>query len=152
MTVWVVRHGSAGSRKAWEGADRDRPLDSKGRRQAERLAELLKTAPARSIRSSPYLRCVETVTPLAASLGVEVEVCSELAEGHEAEAIELLRSHARDDVVLCTHGDVVPALLDWVGAEGGRVPRRARWSKGSTWVLDAKRGRFTTARYLPPPS
>jgi 8-oxo-dGTP diphosphatase len=152
MTVWLVRHGSAGSRKAWVGPDQDRPLDSKGRRQAERLAQLLKTVPARSVRSSPYLRCIETVAPLAGALGVQVDVCAELAEGHELDAIAVLRSHARDDVVLCTHGDIVPALLEWMGAEGGRVPRRARWSKGSTWVLDAKRGRFTTARYLPPPS
>ena len=151
MTVWLVRHASAGSRKAWPGADSDRPLDGKGRRQAARLADLLEKVPARQVLSSPYRRCVETVTPLAETLGVGVEPADALAEGQAPGATKLLASHTGTDAVFCTHGDIVPALLEWVGKQGARVSQEARWSKGSTWVLEAKRGRYVSAHYLPPP-
>ena len=59
--------------------------------------------------SSPYTRCVETVEPLAAELGLEVELDDRLAEGAgSAAAAELLQE---DGVVACTHGDVIHNLL-----------------------------------------
>ena len=35
MIVLLVRHARAGDRSEWEGDDRLRPLDKKGRRQAK---------------------------------------------------------------------------------------------------------------------
>jgi 8-oxo-dGTP pyrophosphatase MutT (NUDIX family) len=40
-TLLLVRHGRAGSREQWDGDDDARPLDDKGRAQAEALARLL---------------------------------------------------------------------------------------------------------------
>ena len=58
---------------------------------------------------SPYVRCVETVEPLATVLGLRLEHDDHLGEGMGSAAAELLRE---DGVVACTHGDVVDALLD----------------------------------------
>lgn len=108
MTSVLVRHASAGDRHDWRGDDRLRPLDARGRRQAAELAELLGSFGVRRIVSSPYVRCVETVEPLAAALGLAVELDDRLAEGAGRAALELL---AENGAVCCTHGDVVEELL-----------------------------------------
>ena len=41
MRLLVVRHASAGDRSRWKGDDRLRPLDRRGRRQAEGLVTVL---------------------------------------------------------------------------------------------------------------
>jgi 8-oxo-dGTP diphosphatase len=108
VTSVLVRHASAGDRDGWDGDDRQRPLDARGRRQAAALVDLLRGLDVRRVVSSPYLRCVETVEPLAAALGQRVAEDSRLAEGAARAALELLRE---DGVVLCTHGDVVQELV-----------------------------------------
>ena len=63
--ISLVRHAYAGSRHAWHGNDRLRPVDSVGHGQAERLSPLLEvTAPDRIVSATPQ-RCRETVLPLA---------------------------------------------------------------------------------------
>jgi phosphohistidine phosphatase SixA len=107
VTSVLLRHASAGHRTRWDGHDVARPLDDRGRRQAIELVELLRPY-VRRIVSSPYVRCVETVEPLAAALGVPVEEDERLAEGADSSASELL---GEDGVVCCTHGDVAEALV-----------------------------------------
>ncbi len=147
----LIRHAHAGSRRNWADDDLLRPLTANGRRQAERLVETLAPWWPQRILSSPYTRCVETVTPLAESLGLPTEVMSELAEGAGAEALALVRSLACDKAALCTHGDVIPevlvALADEDRLDLGPDPRQA---KGSAWVLEANGGRFVKATYVPP--
>ncbi|HEU5243416.1 MAG TPA: phosphoglycerate mutase family protein [Gaiellaceae bacterium] len=109
MTSVLLRHAAAGDREHWDGDDFVRPLDARGRRQAAELVELLRPLGVRRVVSSPYVRCLETVRPLAATLGLPLESDDRLAEGAGASAVELLRE---DGVVCCTHGDIVEALLD----------------------------------------
>jgi 8-oxo-dGTP diphosphatase len=151
VTVLLIRHAHAGSRKDWNGDDRERPISAKGRRQARALvAQLEPWAPSR-VLSSPYRRCVETVTPLSVELGLKIEKVDELAEGAGFDAVQLVRALQDGHVALCTHGDVIPeilvALADDDRLDLGPAPRQA---KGSTWVLGSKRGRFVDATYLPP--
>ena len=81
MLAVLVRHGVAGDRAKWDGEDRLRPLDRRGERQAAALPESLSGLPIRRILTSPAVRCVQTVEPLAAALGIEVEETPALAEG-----------------------------------------------------------------------
>jgi broad specificity phosphatase PhoE len=108
VTSVLLRHASAGHRTRSDGHDLSRPLDARGRRQAEELVEILRELGVRRVVSSPYVRCVETVEPLAAALGVPVEQDDRLAEGAGGSALGLLRE---DGVVWCTHGDVVEELI-----------------------------------------
>jgi 8-oxo-dGTP diphosphatase len=106
-----VRHARAGDRASWVGDDRLRPLDERGREQARRLVERLAgTSPARIV-SSPYVRCVETVEPLAAACGLAVETSAALAEGAGKAEVDALLGSATEGLVLCTHGDVVELVL-----------------------------------------
>src|SRR4051812_8090574 len=109
MTVFLVRHADAKSRANWPHDDESRPLTKRGAVQAEGLARLLVDHPIKRILSSPSIRCVDTVSPLAKKLGRKVEPTEELLEGADAvKAYELLRtsSRASGDTVLCTHGDL----------------------------------------------
>ena len=108
MTSVLLRHASAGHRFDWEHDDHLRPLDARGQSQTGDLVELLLPLGVRRVVSSPYVRCVQTVEPLAAALGLPLEQDGRLAEGEGAAAAALLRE---DGVVCCTHGDIVEALV-----------------------------------------
>ena len=71
----------AGSRRDFDGDDRDRPLSRAGREQAHGLTLMLGHLPISRIYSSPYVRCTQTVEPLAKKLGLELTITEALAEG-----------------------------------------------------------------------
>jgi phosphohistidine phosphatase SixA len=134
----LVRHGRAGDRAKWTGADRDRPLDGRGRRQAQWLVEALAEFPIHRILSSPYVRCVQTVEPLAEARKLAVEVVEALAEGAGGQAAgRLLQELSGTCAALCTHGDVIAELVPGKPAK-----------KGSVWVLDG--ADLRPLRYLAP--
>ena len=81
MAIYVVRHAKAGDRGEWEGDDRLRPLTKSGDRQAEALAAWLKKEPIDAVLSSGYLRCVQTLEPLAAQRKLPIEPRKDLEEG-----------------------------------------------------------------------
>ena len=148
--MFVVRHADAGDRERWTRPDNERPLSPKGVRQAAGLVDQLKRYRIKHVATSPYVRCRQTVEPLAAALGVPVEEVGELAEGHGyAQALGVAR-RLGDDAVLCTHGDVTSDLLDAL-AEGGVVRGSVKSPKGSTWVLDVSDGLVKKASFLPAP-
>jgi phosphohistidine phosphatase SixA len=116
MSVIVLRHASAGDRDEWQGDDRLRPLDKRGRKQAERLRDVLLAHDVTRVLSSPYVRCTQTVAPL----GLDIETDDRLAEGASPEStLELLAD--LDGAVACTHGDVIEALLGRNLRKGGAV-------------------------------
>jgi broad specificity phosphatase PhoE len=100
MPIALIRHAHAGSRRDWAADDRRRPLSPRGRRQADRLVALLRPYAPQRVLSSPYTRCVQTVDPLAAWLGVPAETTSDLAEGAGGQALTLIRSGRRESRVL----------------------------------------------------
>jgi len=117
MSVILLRHGSAGHRDAWDGDDRLRPLDDEGYDQAIALPDALAGRRISRVVSSPYVRCIESVEPLAAALGLTVELDGRLAEGAGgAGAIALLAE--LEGGLACTHGDVVEAVLGRVLGTG----------------------------------
>lgn len=151
-TLFLVRHGAAGERQSWEGDDRLRPLSNKGEGQAKGIAVLLAGRHIEVIVASPYVRCRQTVQPLAEELGLAVGEDEALAEGAGGRATrELVRTLVGANAVLCSHGDVIPALLDWMTKKGMSLHPPFDCKKGSIWEIDVRAGQFRKARYLPPP-
>lgn len=146
MTLLLVRHAVALRRKDWARPDDLRPLSPRGDDQAAALPEVLAEFGVDRILSSPAVRCIDTVRPLATRLGLPVEEVPHLAEGSDDAAKDLLVG-LEGTIVACSHGDVVPALLAVLAPEtipdDGDVP----CAKGSTWVLDDP----GAPRYLQPP-
>lgn len=154
MHLLVVRHGKAGSRRDWDGSDEARPLSRAGCDQADALVNRLDGYPIERVLASPAVRCIQTVEPLARARELPVESRQEIGEGHALLATRLVRAlaEAEQPTVLCTHGDVIPAILMWLAEEVGLpLPAEVRWAKGSTWALKVTAGQITTATYLPPP-
>ena len=141
MIVYLVRHARAGHRESWAGDDdRLRPLDERGERQAEGLVAQLAERDFSRILSSPYIRCVQSVEPLAAARGLDVEAVDELAEGAgEAAALELFRS-LDAPAVACVHGDLAGALLG------------ENLKKGATAMLDVFDDGVEVLERLDPPA
>jgi 8-oxo-dGTP diphosphatase len=134
MSPLLVRHASAGDPAEWEGDDHERPLDERGSRQAEALVEALEGFEIERIVSSPYLRCVQTVDPLARARGVELEL-EEALGAHRLEDVPGVLERLRgQNAAVCTHGDL-PFLGD------------RKYKKGSVWVLDSD---LRPARYIRP--
>ena len=151
MTMYLLRHARAGRRSAWKGDDELRPLSKVGRRQAAALLDLLADAEIEQIVSSPYVRCVQSVQALSAERDLEIDVVDELREGAPLEdALRLVEKVSGHSTVLCTHGDIVQALLTHYKASGVKVGK-LRMEKGSVWAFETRNGRVTKASYLPPP-
>jgi 8-oxo-dGTP diphosphatase len=111
MTLLLIRHASAGDRDDWVGDDRPRPLDARGRKQASRLPELLGDYEITRVLSSPAVRCLQTVEPLARSRGLDIEVREELGEEQQSEAgAELVRALIGEQAALCVHGGLSDAV------------------------------------------
>ena len=72
--VFLVRHASAGDASTWRGADADRPLDERGRQQAQDIAAALPPYQPVRVISAPPVRCVDTVAGAAAAVGLELEI------------------------------------------------------------------------------
>ena len=150
MRLYLIRHAHAGSRLAG-GRDLYRPLSDQGKERAQAIADLLAGAGIERVLASPASRCVQTVEPLAARLGLEVVEQPDLWEGSPvAHVLALLEQH-RDDraVVACSHGDVIPETIEALGRSGTSVTGRG-CAKGSVWVLDHEGDRWTAARYVDP--
>ncbi len=151
MTVFLVRHATAGDRARWERADWLRPLSARGHAQSRGLLRLLADAEIGRVVSSPYVRCSETVLPLAAIRNLPVEFDDALAEEADLEAtLALVKQAGEVSAVLCSHGDMIPAVLDHLARTGVAIEPRGRCEKGSVWVLETQDGTVATARYLPP--
>ena len=154
MTIYVVRHGKAGDRGRWHGPDDLRPLSKAGRRQADGLVEQLDGAPIEHIVSSPFVRCRQSVEPLAEGRRLPVDLADELAEGAlVGDAFRLIDkfAYALANAVLCTHGDVLGNVIDHLARRGVPLGRHIKLEKGCTWVLDIDGGEIVSGRYVPAP-
>jgi len=150
MTVYMVRHAKAGSRSAWTDPDDLRPLTKAGRRQAAAIADAIAGDGVTRVLSSPYVRCRQTVEPLAERLRLPVDLSDALEEGAPlVDTLALLDKLGDEPAVLCTHGDVLGALLDHCTRQGVHLDDD-RLEKGSTWVFGTEAGAITSARYVPP--
>jgi 8-oxo-dGTP pyrophosphatase MutT (NUDIX family) len=157
-TLVLVRHGRAGSRSDWDGPDDLRPLDDKGRRQAQRLAEVLPVFAPVELFSARRTRCEETVAPLGERLGLPVQPLAELGEEEFAAdpqaglaVVERLLTPRADPgvAVVCSQGGAIPSALlglgvRWEGAAGRPYPPAA---KGSVWVLGGRPGTISADYY-----
>jgi 8-oxo-dGTP diphosphatase len=103
--------------------------------------------------SSPFVRCLQTLEPLALALDVPIETTDLLAEGADgAQAAELLLSLAANGpIACCTHGDVVFGIVDTVARSGLRLPGPPEAPIASTWVFTVDDGRFVDARFVDQP-
>jgi 8-oxo-dGTP pyrophosphatase MutT (NUDIX family)/phosphohistidine phosphatase SixA len=155
-TILLVRHGRAGQRSAWLGPDRLRPLDATGRAQADAVRAVAPCFRPGRVISADLTRCIDTVAPLASSIGVSVEVDPTLEESAHAQrpdrTIGRIRELAENGrpLALCSQGGVIPDLVnELASADGVNVGGKVAARKGSMWALSFAGTILVDAEYFP---
>lgn len=153
-TVLLVRHAKAGKRSRFDGPDALRPLEPAGARQAKELTPNLLAFGASEIHSADPLRCIQTVTPLAEQLNVEINCEPMFSE----QGYDSAKSSARQRFlslvtdrgvpVVCSQGGVIPDLTDWLATRSGLTLPPARNRKGSVWALSFVGDRLVAADHM----
>jgi phosphohistidine phosphatase SixA len=151
--IHLIRHAKAKNRLTWEEPDQVRPLTKRGRREAEAIAARLGEETLTRLVSSPYVRCLQTLEPLAVVLDLPIETTDLLAEGADGErAAELMCSLAEaGPIACCTHGDVLFDVVEAVASSGVGLEGPLAAPVASTWVLGVEDGRFVDARFVDQP-
>lgn len=134
--LMIVRHARAMRRKAWDGADRDRPLTKGGTVRAGQLVPMLAAFGITDVSTSPARRCADTIAPYARAAGVrtgEIEALTEEAHAEDPEstreAFEDLLHLGRPEAV-CVHRPTLGVMMDAVRAakvrrrSTGAIPRK----------------------------
>jgi broad specificity phosphatase PhoE len=148
----VVRHGQAGQRGSTGGDDLLRVLTDDGKAEAHALVARHSSSNSTAVWSSRAVRCVETVAPLAAALGLEVRITPHLlAEADPAQLLDWLLA-LDSPVVVCSHGELIGGLMALLDQQGLPLDAAAAWPKGSTWELQIDHAAVTRARFTPPPA
>jgi 8-oxo-dGTP diphosphatase len=151
MSLFLVRHAKAGKRSKWEDDDTLRPLVAEGLRQAEVIAESIAPLKPTALFSSPYVRCVQTLEPLGKQVGLPVVTHELLAEGVDFIGTVDWMHTLTEGAVMCSHGDVIPEVIDALERRGMEVSGFRESRKGSVWVLERRNDAFIGGHAWPPP-
>lgn len=172
--IELVRHAKSHSRDKWWGRpDRERPLTDAGMQQARQLAvDLAERGDVVALYSSPWVRCTQTIEPLADALDQPIIDADRLGEvvslpvhdggdawvtsawlGGRAVSFlnEIVGRHAGHRVVACSHGDVIPAAMAALIGRDALELSDVRCKKGARFTLTFDGGRCLDAVYHPPP-
>jgi 8-oxo-(d)GTP phosphatase len=150
----LIRHARAVSKSDWGLDDVTRPLDDRGRADAEALAVLLaRFAPAARVISSPAARCMETVRPYAELTGGQVRAESSLeisrTGGGVCTAVMADVVVGGEPTVICAHRENLPSLLaaagDMLGAALPPDGRDEPLPTAGFWVLHMADGALAGA-------
>lgn len=118
-TLIMVRHAH---RDTTEGRERDNGLSERGREQSKALERFYRDRLAKQpviFLSSPKVRCIETLLPLADRMKTEVQILDLLDEQHESDKayarrvekfLRWWKQRAPELVVACSHGDWIPSF------------------------------------------
>ena len=125
----VLRHAKAMKRADYDGkSDADRPLSGRGRSEAKLLAEVLDAFGITTIYSSPFKRCLSTVSRYAKSIDADVALEPAVSEVGHASAPTRTESRirelvdVREPLVICTHRPVMPTVVSALAAGLGLEP------------------------------
>lgn len=126
----VVRHAKAKPRANWTREEGLRPLAATGRRQAQAVARLLDCWKPQHVATSPWVRCVQSITPYVTAHGIKPKLLKSMTE-HAAQrrpektvkTLTKLLDKVRSQV-LCTHRPVLPLILPLISARASQAVRK----------------------------
>jgi phosphohistidine phosphatase len=162
MNIYILRHASAGVRRANPILDRKRPLDKEGKRSCMQLAQVLNAMDLQFdlIVSSPLKRSMQTASLVGTETGYEAKVLSSSALAPEATYTQfkkLLRECAdRENLLLVGHNPNLTLFLGSLlmpsasGADANNGVASVRLRKGSLARVSVTRGPATLQWMLDP--
>ena len=146
FAIIALRHGKATPPTDWDGPDATRPLLPRGETQALSVAHGIAAFRPAELISSTAVRCTTTIAPTARVTGLpfaQTDAISQDAYSPRAEAVAAIvgeRLERRQTTVLCSHGPVLPQIIEAVvratdSPDSGRLHRAAALSTGEYAVL-----------------
>ena len=138
-SIILVRHAHAGDRSTATGPDYLRTLSERGQLQATQIAEVLAPAEPGYILSSRAARCISTMDPLARAVRREITEVASLFEGSDPRdawaAIEDIVATSSGTIIACSHGDVIPGIIELLMERGLELESPPKIKKGSMTFL-----------------
>ncbi len=95
---------------------------------------------------------MQTLEPLGATLAISVTADERLAEDNSFEPILELLEDCPDNSVLCSHGDMIPMVVEALERRGMVVTGMRDSRKASVWVLERQNGVIARGHAWPPPT
>ena len=146
FAIIALRHGKATPAENWDGPDATRPLLQRGIDQSLSVALGIAAYRPAKLISSTAERCLQTIAPTARFTGLPVtekaEISQDAYRSDSAAVSKVIAKRLRKRVttVLCSHGPVLPQLIDAVvrttgTPDSGKLQRAAMLSTGEYAVL-----------------
>lgn len=117
FAIIALRHAKAAPRDDWAGPDAARPLTPRGVAQAASVAPAIAAFRPRKLLTSPAVRCVTTISPIARLTDLDVSQREAISQeswersGENVRRIVRARMEAARTAVLCSHGPVIPQIV-----------------------------------------
>ena len=153
-TLIIVRHTKALERGDWDDLDSKRTLDERGFAQSEKLIQHLEPFGIDEIYSSDYIRCVQTVTPLAQSRGLKITEIPNLNEANfqfdPERAISFANAVKQDEknILICSHNPVIPTMLRGILNTKLKNKDLIKLEPGDAWIVHRVRGEIVGLDFL----
>ena len=153
-TLIIVRHTKALERGDWDDDDSKRTLDERGLAQSEQLIQHLEPFGIDEIYSSDYIRCVQTVTPLAQSRGLKITGIPNLNEANfefdPERAISFANAVKQDEknILICSHNPVIPTMLRGILNTKLKNKDLIKLEPGDAWIVHRVRGEIVGLDFL----
>lgn len=148
-TVLIVRHAEKASN------DADSPLAEAGQRRASVLADVAADAGVAAIYSSQFVRTKDTARPISERAGVPVKEVpvnlSDPGDYGKRLAKEILEKHAGQTVVVVSHQNTIPGIVEGLTGRSGTPLGDAEYDRLSIVTVPPDGpARLIVARYGAP--
>jgi 8-oxo-dGTP diphosphatase len=153
-TLIILRHTKALERGDWDDLDSKRTLDEKGLQQAASLITHLAPFAIDEIYSSDYIRCVQTVTPLADVRNLRITEIPNLNEENfdldPERSISFANAVKQDEknILLCSHNPVIPTMLRGILNTKLKNKDLIKLEPGDAWIVHRVRGEIVALDFL----
>lgn len=118
FAIIVVRHCKAVPPGVWDGPDATRPLLHRGLDQSSNIAPSIAAFQPAKLISSSAARCQSTLAPLSKLTGIPINTTDDISqdayERNDARVDKVVskRLDKQTSVVLCSHGPVIPVIIE----------------------------------------
>jgi 8-oxo-(d)GTP phosphatase len=153
-TLIILRHTKALERGDWDEVDSERTLNEVGFDQAQLLIKHLEPFAIEEIYTSDYVRCVQTVTPLAHARGLNISQVPSLNEETFEEdplrSVSFANALKQDEknILICSHNPVIPTMLRGILNTKLKNKDLIKLEPGDAWIVHRVQGEIVGLDYL----
>jgi 8-oxo-dGTP diphosphatase len=153
-TLIILRHTKALERGDWDEADSQRTLSESGFDQAQLLIKHLEPFSIDELYTSDYIRCVQTVTPLAHARGLAITEVPSLNEetfnSDSERSISFANAVKQDEknILICSHNPVIPTMVRGILNTKLKNKDLIKLEPGDAWIVHRLHGEIIGLDYL----